>query len=292
VRFAYLCHIVGGEFVFLFFYNVKLYELGVQVAYIDRSAVTRHKLDLLKFPLRSSCSERTEDVFVLLVCFCWFPRSLGTLRPCLLTIWILKYTWSAEPHWFRPHWVACPTNHLRSRFFLEADSGFERNTEVLRWLKKGVLKFGEGFSNVLGEIPITYKETFGDIFWEYFDKYLQDIWCIFQHISKIFWYILQNTYGQRKHLRARPLPCTAQKHIPYLYIKINHYAEFVAIQSRARINLNSHSNCITDTSMSVCSPKLSCGNLRLKILRVKTRRLHESPGSVIICFFDMNRLDQ
>jgi len=51
---------------------VKLFELGVEVALNNRSAVTHHKVNLLKFPLRSSSFERTDDAFVLLICFCFF----------------------------------------------------------------------------------------------------------------------------------------------------------------------------------------------------------------------------
>jgi len=40
----------------------------------------------------------------------------------------------------------------------------------------------------------------------------------------------------------------AQIHIPYLCIWINHHTEFVAIQSRARINLDGQSNYIIDTA--------------------------------------------
>ena len=50
---------------------------------------------------------------------------------------------------------------------------------------------------------------------------------------------------------VRSLTCTAQIHIPYLCIWINHHTEFVAIQSRARINLDGHSNYITDTAFSL-----------------------------------------
>jgi len=62
----------GEEFVFLAFLYIKLFELGVEVAFNKRSAVTHHKANLHKFPLRSSCSERIDDAFVLLICFCLF----------------------------------------------------------------------------------------------------------------------------------------------------------------------------------------------------------------------------
>jgi len=51
---------------------IKLFELGVEVAFNHRSAVTHHKVNLLKFPLRSSSFERTDNAFVLLICFCFF----------------------------------------------------------------------------------------------------------------------------------------------------------------------------------------------------------------------------
>jgi len=72
VRFAYLCHVIGEEFVFLSFLFIKLFEFGVEVAFKNRSAVTHNKINLLKFPFRSSCSERIDDAFVLLICFCFF----------------------------------------------------------------------------------------------------------------------------------------------------------------------------------------------------------------------------
>ena len=54
VRFAYLCHIVGRgeEFVFLSFLYTKLSELGVEVAFNNRSAVTHHKVNLLNSHFR------------------------------------------------------------------------------------------------------------------------------------------------------------------------------------------------------------------------------------------------
>jgi len=72
VRFAYLCHMIGEELVFLTFLYIKLFELGVEVALNHRSAVTHHKVNLLKFSLQSSSFERTDDAFVLLICFCFF----------------------------------------------------------------------------------------------------------------------------------------------------------------------------------------------------------------------------
>jgi len=54
VRFAYLWHVIGQELVFLSFLYIKLFELGVEVAFNNRSAVTHYKINLLKFPLRAA----------------------------------------------------------------------------------------------------------------------------------------------------------------------------------------------------------------------------------------------
>jgi len=60
------------ELVFFSFLYMKLFELGVEVALNHRSAVTYHKVNLLRFPLQSSSFERTDDAFVLLICFFFF----------------------------------------------------------------------------------------------------------------------------------------------------------------------------------------------------------------------------
>jgi len=60
------------ELVFLSFLYIKLFEFGVEVAFYDRAAVTYNKVNLIKFPLQSICSERTDDAFVLFICFCFF----------------------------------------------------------------------------------------------------------------------------------------------------------------------------------------------------------------------------
>jgi len=74
-HFAYLCHMTGEELVFLSFLYIQLFELGVEIALNNRSAVTHHKVNVLKFPLWSRYSERTDDAFVLLICFCFFHLS-------------------------------------------------------------------------------------------------------------------------------------------------------------------------------------------------------------------------
>jgi len=63
---------IGEDYLFSPFLYIKLFELGVEVAFNNRSAVTHIKVNLLKFQLRSSSFERTNDAFVLLICFCYF----------------------------------------------------------------------------------------------------------------------------------------------------------------------------------------------------------------------------
>ena len=70
------------ELVFFSFLYLKLFGLGVEVALNHRSAVTHHKDNLIKFPLRSSSFERTDDTFVLLLRL----SPLGTPRPYLSTV--------------------------------------------------------------------------------------------------------------------------------------------------------------------------------------------------------------
>jgi len=72
VRFTYLCRMIGEEFDFLSFLYIQLFEFGLEIAFNHWSAVTHHKVNLLKFPSRSSSPERTDDDFVLLICFCFF----------------------------------------------------------------------------------------------------------------------------------------------------------------------------------------------------------------------------
>ena len=55
---------IGEELVFFSFFYIKLFELSVEVALNHRSAVTHHKVNLLKFSLRSSSFERTDDAFL------------------------------------------------------------------------------------------------------------------------------------------------------------------------------------------------------------------------------------
>ena len=96
---------------FFFFLYIKLFELGVEVAFNHRSAITHHKVNLLKFPLRSSSFERT---MMLLCCSC-ASASLTSRNPSSPSVQILKYIRSSEHHWLRPHPVACPRNDLRRK---------------------------------------------------------------------------------------------------------------------------------------------------------------------------------
>ena len=63
---------IGIEYVFLSFLYIKLIKLDVEVAFNNRSAVTHHKVNLLKFLPWSNCSQRIDSAFVLRICFCVF----------------------------------------------------------------------------------------------------------------------------------------------------------------------------------------------------------------------------
>jgi len=82
VHFAYLCHMIGEEFVFFSFLYFKLFELVVEVTFNNRSAVTHRKVNLLKLPLWKSRFERKDDAFVLLICSCYFPLSEPFIPVC------------------------------------------------------------------------------------------------------------------------------------------------------------------------------------------------------------------
>jgi len=52
---------IGEELAFFSFLYIKLLKLGVEVAVNHRSVGTHQQINLLKFPLRSSSFERTDD---------------------------------------------------------------------------------------------------------------------------------------------------------------------------------------------------------------------------------------
>ena len=51
VRFAYPCHMIGESLVFLSCLYIKLFGLGVEVSFTNRSAVTHRKVNILTFPM-------------------------------------------------------------------------------------------------------------------------------------------------------------------------------------------------------------------------------------------------
>jgi len=60
------------ETVVLFFWYFNLFELGVEVTSYHWSAVAYFKVELLKCPCQSLCSEHTMEVFVMLIRICFF----------------------------------------------------------------------------------------------------------------------------------------------------------------------------------------------------------------------------
>jgi len=113
VRFARLRHLISEKSVLLSSWYIKLFELGVQVAFNNGPAVAHDKVNLLKFSRQSSCSERTDDAFVLLICFCSFYVWESLFPVCLLlnskaytsyrASLIVTLRWSGH----------CPRNNLR-----------------------------------------------------------------------------------------------------------------------------------------------------------------------------------
>jgi len=84
VHLVYLCHMISEEFVFKFlsFLCIKLFEFGVEVAFNNRSAVTHHRVNLLKFPLQRTNFECICGAAHLLLLL----SPLGTPWPCLSTV--------------------------------------------------------------------------------------------------------------------------------------------------------------------------------------------------------------
>jgi len=69
---SHTCVTWSANSVFLSFLYIMHFELGVEVDFYNGSAVANNKADLLKYLRQSSCSVRTDDTFVLLICFCFF----------------------------------------------------------------------------------------------------------------------------------------------------------------------------------------------------------------------------
>ena len=90
---SHACATWSAKSFFLSFLYINLLELGVEVAFNNRSAVTHHKDNLLEFPLWSSCSVHTNRCHPISVfryssssnSFCLW-RSTGWPRPigCLI----------------------------------------------------------------------------------------------------------------------------------------------------------------------------------------------------------------
>ena len=115
VRFAYLHHMIGEKFAFLSSLYFKLFELGVEVAFDNRSAVTYNKSNLLKFLLGAAALSAP----MMLLCSSFALASFTSRIPSSLSIdhitRILKYIRSEESHWLRPYLVACPRDDLRRK---------------------------------------------------------------------------------------------------------------------------------------------------------------------------------
>jgi len=116
VCFAYLCRMIGGEFVFLSLLYIKLFKLGVEVAFNKRSAGTHNQVNLLKFSFSNSCSECTDDALMLLICCC-----LCTYKnPSSLSIDRLN---SKIYPIYRASLIATPSSRLLQKQFTKKPTG-------------------------------------------------------------------------------------------------------------------------------------------------------------------------
>ena len=118
--FAYLCHMIDKELVVFSFLYIKLFELGVEVAFNIEQTNTRLPTTNLNCP---DFHFPPPQLWAHRWCFCAAHLLLrlslpGTPRHCLSTGQILKYIQSAYPHWLRPRahpLVACPRNDFRRK---------------------------------------------------------------------------------------------------------------------------------------------------------------------------------
>jgi len=110
VCFAYMCHMICEEFVFLSFLYIKLFQLGVQLAFNNRSAVTHHKFNLLKFPLWSSYL----DALMLLLCCSFASASFTSRNTMSLSVDCLNFGIHTV---CRASLTATPSNRLPQKRF-------------------------------------------------------------------------------------------------------------------------------------------------------------------------------
>ena len=115
---AYLRHRIGEELVFFSFLYIKPpLELGVEVAFNNRTAVTYHKVNLLKFPLWSISLGAALSTPMILLC-CSFASAFFTYRnPSSLFVDSLNskmYSICTSSLIATPS-VACPRNKYRRK---------------------------------------------------------------------------------------------------------------------------------------------------------------------------------
>ena len=116
VRFAYLCHMIGEESVFLSFLYTKLLELGVDIAFYNGSAVTHNKLNLLT-ELNSHFRAAALSATMILLYCSLASASFTSRNPSSLSVDRLNskiYT-ICRALLIGAHPVACPRNDFRKR---------------------------------------------------------------------------------------------------------------------------------------------------------------------------------
>jgi len=126
-QYAYLCHMISIELVFFSFLYIKLLELGVEVALSHRSAVNPHKLNVLKFPLRTAALSA-----LMMLLFCSFASASFTARnPSSLAVDRLN---SKIYTIFRASLIATPSGRLPQRRLTKKNSGSRLCRASWLWL--------------------------------------------------------------------------------------------------------------------------------------------------------------
>jgi len=92
--------------------HIKLFELSVEVAFNNGSAVAHNKVDLLKFPHRSSCSERTDDT----LCCSFASASFTSRNPSFLSA---DRSNSKRYTILRALFIATPSGRLSQKWSLQ-----------------------------------------------------------------------------------------------------------------------------------------------------------------------------
>jgi len=116
MRFSYLCHMIGEELVFFSFLYIKLFELGVEFAFNNRSAVTHHKLIFSNFHFGAAALSAP----MMLLCCSFASASFTSRNPSSLSVDSLN---SKICTICRASLIATPSGRLSQKRFSKKDPG-------------------------------------------------------------------------------------------------------------------------------------------------------------------------